>query len=159
EMMLRTIIPGIYGYRTDATDGSQYWGRVGEFWAMPDSPERRASRSSGAGEYAGGLVVLVGLWAGVHAVRRPTGPAAIFDETERRYILFWAAMFVPAALLSWGYHAPFYKLVYSMPYFSTIRNPMKFMHPGHMILIILFGYGLLGLSRRYLEAPLANAAS
>jgi hypothetical protein len=68
-------------------------------------------------------------------------------------------MFIPAALLSWGYHAPFYKLVYSLPYFSTIRNPMKFMHPGHMILIILFGYGLLGLSRRYLDAALANAGS
>jgi hypothetical protein len=159
EMMLRTIIPGIYGYRTDTPDGGQYWGRVGEYWAAPEGPERRASRSSGAGEYAGVPIVLVGLWAVVHALRRRTGPATIFDDTERRYILFWAAMFIPAALLSWGYHAPFYKLVYSLPYFSTIRNPMKFMHPGHMILMILFGYGLLGLSRRYLETVLANAQS
>src|SRR6266540_6051093 len=58
--MLRVIIPGIYGYRVDATDGSEYWGRGGENWSMPDGTARRASRSSGAGEYAGVPIVLVG---------------------------------------------------------------------------------------------------
>lgn len=158
--MLRVIIPGIYGYRVDADDGGAYWGRVGEYWAIPDSPQRRASRSSGAGEYAGVLVVLVGLWGLVHARRRvPAGAKPIYDDRERKYILLWALLLIPAVLFSWGYHAPFYKIIYSLPYFSTIRNPMKFMHVGHMCLMILFGYGLLGLSRRYLESALAPAAS
>lgn len=158
--MLRVIIPGIYGYRMDTPNGGQYWGDVGGNFTVPDSQKRQGEwRSSGAGEYAGVPVVLIGLWAVVHALRRRTGPVAIFEDTERKYILFWAVMFLPAMLFSWGYHAPFYKLVYSLPYFSTIRNPMKFMHPGHMVLLILFGYGLLGLSRRYLDAALANAAS
>lgn len=157
--MLRVIIPGIYGYRTDAEGGAVYWGRVGQDLRYPDGPQRRASRSSGAGEYAGVLVVLIGLWALFHAWRGGAAVKSIFEERERKYIFFWAAMFVPAMLFSWGYHVPFYKLVYWLPYFSTIRNPMKFMHPGHMCLMILFAYGLLGLSRRYLESTLATAGS
>ncbi|MFM1770198.1 MAG: hypothetical protein RJA22_2727 [Verrucomicrobiota bacterium] len=153
--MLRVIIPGIHGYRTDGAEGSEYWGRVGEYWDLPEGAQRRATRSSGAGEYAGLLVVLVGLWALFHA-RREGG---LYDARERRYILLWAALLVPAVLLSWGYHAPFYSLVYKLPYFSTIRNPMKFMHAGHMCLMVLFGYGLLGLSRRCLETAFVPAAS
>ncbi|HEU0011500.1 MAG TPA: hypothetical protein VFT34_16895 [Verrucomicrobiae bacterium] len=158
--MLRVIIPGLYGYRMDTPNGGEYWGDVGGNFAVPDAQKGQYDwRSSGAGEYAGVPIVLVGLWAVVHALRRRTGPTAIFDDKERRHVLFWAAMFIPAAVLAWGYHAPFYKLVFSLPYFSTIRNPMKFMHPGHMTLLILFGYGLLGLSRRCLETAQANVRS
>jgi hypothetical protein len=54
-----------------------------------------------------------------------------------------------AMLLAWGRHAPFYQILYQFPYFSTIRNPMKFMHPFHMALMILFAYGIEGLWRLY----------
>jgi hypothetical protein len=47
-----------------------------------------------------------------------------------------------ALLFAWGRHAPFYKIVYSLPYFSTIRNPIKFMHMFHLCLLILFAFGL-----------------
>jgi hypothetical protein len=153
--MLRVIIPGLFGYRMDTPEGGEYWGRVGEYWPAPEA----GRRSSGAGEYAGVPVVLIGLWAFVQALRRGGGPKATFDDRERKYIFFWAAMFLVGMLLSWGHHAPFYRLVYSLPYFKTIRNPMKFMHPGHMALMILFAYGLLGLSRRYLDTALVNAGS
>jgi branched-subunit amino acid transport protein len=157
--LLRVIIPGLFGYRMDTEGGGEYWGRVGEYWAVPDGPQRRSTRSSGAGEYAGVLVVLVGVWALFYAWRERGGPRPTYDVSERRHIFFWAAMLVPAVLFAVGHHAPFYKLVYALPYFSTIRNPMKFMHPGHMILLILFGYGLLGMYRRYLDVALVSAAS
>src|SRR5262249_16291605 len=38
---------------------------------------------------------------------------------------------------------------YSLPYFSTIRNPIKFMLPVQMALIVLFGYGMECVSRKY----------
>jgi hypothetical protein len=157
--MLRLIIPGIYGYRMDTPDGGEYWGRVGEYWGLPEGAQRRNTRSSGAGEYAGMLVALVGLWAFFHSCRRGEGPKLVFTQGERRYIWFWSGMLLVGMIFSWGYHAPFYRIVYSLPYFSTIRNPMKFMHPGHMALMILFGYGLLGLSRRYLETVLSETGS
>lgn len=144
--MLRVIIPGIFGYRMDTPDGGAYWGRVGEAPGHAD----QMPRYSGAGEYAGVLVMLIGLWAIVEAFRKK---APIFTDTERKLILFWAASAVVAMALGWGRHAPFYKIVYALPYFSTIRNPMKFMHAFHLCFMILFAYGLIGLNRRYLDVP------
>jgi hypothetical protein len=144
---LRVVIPGLFGYQTVRPDGQAYWGRVGEW---PLNPEA-ARRSSGAGEYAGVLVVLVAFWALVQSLSRPRAGPQPFTDRERKFIWFWGAMAVVALVLSWGRHAPFYRLVYALPFFSSIRNPMKFMHPCHLALLVLFGYGLLGLSRRYLE--------
>src|SRR5262249_36787388 len=49
--------------------------------------------------------------------------------------------------------------VYMLPYFSTIRNPAKFLHPFHWSLVILFAYGVHGLYRRYLEPQSEVAGS
>jgi hypothetical protein len=40
-----------------------------------------------------------------------------------------------------------------MPFLTNIRSPMKFMHPLNISLIILSGYGLETLYRRYLSLP------
>lgn len=149
---LRVIIPGLYGYRMDTPDGGSYWGRVGE---TPGAP---GSRFSGAGEYAGVLVVLLALWSLAASLRK----GGVFDDKERHLVWFWAGAFFIAMLLSWGRFAPlpFYEYsIFKLPYFSSIRNPMKFMHAGHMALMILCGYGLLGLSRRYLEGATAATGS
>ena len=151
---LRVIIPGLYGYRMDTPDGGNYWGRVGE---APGAPEQ-GRRFSGAGEYAGVLVVLLALWSLAASFRK----GGVFDDKERNLVWFWAGAFVIAMLLSWGRFAPlpFYEYsIFKLPYFSSIRNPMKFMHAGHMALMILCGYGLLGLSRRYLEGATAVTGS
>ena len=145
---LRLIIPGLFGYRMDTEGGGGYWGRVGEH------PQAPGSRHSGAGEYAGVLVVLIAGWALVRSCRRSSNT---FDETERKLIWFWAGAALVAMLLGWGRFAPFYQWLYALPYASTIRNPMKFFHPLHMSLIILFAYGLRGLARDYLD-PAVNAA-
>lgn len=143
---LRVLVPGLYGYRMDSPDGGVYWGRVGE---APGAAEQMR-RFSGAGEYAGVLVVLLA----VFSFSASFAGTRVFTGGERKMIWFWAAMFLVALVLSWGRFAPgFYKLVYSLPYFSSIRNPMKFMHAGHMALMILCGYGLLAIGRRYLERP------
>lgn len=145
---LRVIVPGLHGYRMDTPDGGAYWGTVGQ---SPGWKESKVGwpRYSGAGEYAGVLVVLLGVWAIVESLRRN---GAAFTHFERRMIWFWAIAGLVSVLFAWGRHAPFYKLVYALPYFHTIRNPIKFMHPAHLSLIILFGYGLQGLCRRYLES-------
>jgi hypothetical protein len=54
-------------------------------------------------------------------------------------------------LLSYGRFAPFYQVLYALPYASTFRNPAKFIHVVEWALLIIFAYGLNGLSRRYLE--------
>lgn len=159
---LRVVVPGLYGYRLDTPSGGDYWGSVGQEAGWEEGHKDPAwvkahpnafPRHSGAGEYAGVLVVLVALWALVHSFAAQGGS---FSSIERRMVWFWGGAALVALLLSWGRHAPFYQFIYALPYFSTIRNPMKFMHPFHMAVMILFAYGLQGIWRRYLE-PAAGA--
>src|SRR5256886_6086956 len=144
---LRIIIPGLFGYRmpelygepVQSVNGSNYWGAMGQTPGVPQS------RHSGSGEFAGVLVTLVALWAGVQSFRRRSNA---FTDAERKLIWFWGGAAIISLLLAFGRYAPFYHWVYSLPYFSTIRNPFKFLHPFHVALAILFACGLQGLSRR-----------
>lgn len=172
--VLRVVIPGLFGYRMDTPDGGEYWGGVGADPRIPEvqkqlnDPDPRVQqqaaqllqsgrmqwRHSGAGEYGGVLVVLIAVWGLVRSLSRK---AQTFSAIEKKMIWFWTAMGVLAVLLAWGHYAPFYQFFYRLPYASTIRNPMKFMHVAHMTLMILFAYGLQGLAREYLE-PVRAAA-
>lgn len=142
---LRIVIPGLFGYRMDTPDGGAYWGAVGR---QPGWEEhgQGLTRHSGSGTYAGILVVLLACW-GVHqSFRRDKG---CFNDKERKAIWFWLAVAVISLALAFGRHAPFYQFIYALPYFSTIRNPIKFLHPFHISVVILFAYALQGMWRRH----------
>ncbi len=155
---LRAIIPGLYGYRMDTPDGGNYWGTAGsdpewdDYFAKPDrNPEqapRKSIRFSGAGHYTGILVVLLAAFAVVQSLR---GAASPLTPQERRWVWFWFGAAVLSLLLAFGRYAPFYQIVYALPYFSTIRIPMKFLHPMNAALVILCGYGLHALWRGWVE--------
>jgi hypothetical protein len=147
---LRVVIPGLFGYRLDTPDGGNYWGAVGQ------RPGVIQSRHSGSGVYGGVLLAVVAIWAVLQSWRKKDCP---FTPSERRMIWFWAGALVISLLLAWGRHAPFYQFVYALPYFSTIRNPIKFMHPFHVALVMLFGYGLQCLWRRYLGKAVVQAGA
>jgi hypothetical protein len=147
---LRVIIPGLFGYRMDTPEGGNYWGAVGQ---QPGAPQ---TRHSGSGVYAGVLVMLLAFWAVASSFRGRESP---FTQQERRFIWFWGAAALVSLLLAYGRHAPFYQLLYQLPYFSTIRNPIKFMHPFSIAVVILFGYGLEGLRRRHIDRNLVKAGS
>ncbi|MSU62671.1 MAG: hypothetical protein EXS31_09785 [Pedosphaera sp.] len=147
---LRVIIPGLFGYRMDTPDGGNYWGAVGQ---QPGVPQ---TRHSGSGVYAGVLVALIAGWAVARAAAKQHNP---FTDRERKYIGFWTVMAVVSLLLAFGRHASFYQFLYALPYFSTIRNPIKFMHPFTICIVTLFAYGLQGLTRQYLEKNLLKSGS
>jgi hypothetical protein len=67
-------------------------------------------------------------------------------------VRFWAGAALVSVLLAWGRFAPFYQLIYHLPYFSTIRLPIKYMHPFHACAGILCAYGLTALARGYLTS-------
>jgi len=146
---LRIVIPGLFGYRMDTPDGGNYWGRVGE---LPSNP-KLMPRHSGAGPYAGVAVVVLGLWAASLLRRKKNNP---LTPAERRWVAFWAAAALLSLALAWGRHAPFYRILYALPYFSTIRNPIKFLHPFSVAAVILFAYGLEALWREYSEKAFAE---
>lgn len=148
---LRVIIPGLFGYRmVDAGSRlyeASYWGQVGRDPRRDLGMNVGYDRHSGSGEYAGILVVLIAGFAAVESFRKK---GSIYTDNQRRMVWFWMITAIICLFLAWGRHAPFYKMIYALPFFSTIRNPIKFMHLFHLALIIIFGFGLAGLWARYI---------
>jgi hypothetical protein len=144
---LRVLSPGLFGYRMDTPDGGNYWGSVGQ------TPGVMESRHSGAGEYAGALVVVLAAFGLANAFRKKSP----FNDFERKVVFFFSSAALVSVLFAWGRHAPFYRLVYALPFFSTIRNPIKFMHPFHMAVLILFSFGLEAIFRMYVRETLTSS--
>ncbi len=105
-------------------------------------------RYSGSGEFAGVLVSLLAIFA-LANVWRSQSP---FAKNERAAVIFWGAVALFSLLASWGRYGFLYKLLYQLPYFSTIRNPIKFLHPFHLAWVILAAYGMEALYRAYMRA-------
>jgi hypothetical protein len=112
-------------------------------------------RHSGNGEYAGVLVALMAVFALANSCRGADTP---FSPAERRIVWFWGGAALFSILAAWGRHGFLYALLYRLPYFSTIRNPIKFLQPFHIIWIILAGYGLEALHRRYMQNAVRRTA-
>lgn len=155
---LGTLIPGLFGYRMDTPDGGNYWGLSGSdpAWdsylkagAEGPAPQGMA-RFTGNGYYSGVLVLVIGLWGLLQSFQKGS---AIYSAQQKKFIWFWAVIALLGVLLAWGRYAPFYRLYYSLPlpFLSTIRNPVKFMHIADWALLMLFAYGLHGLSLRLVQ--------
>ncbi len=106
-------------------------------------------RHTGNGEYAGVLVCLLALFGLASAVRKASSP---YSAIERRTVWFWGAVALFSLLAAWGRHGFLYGWIYHLPFTAQFRNPQKYMHPLHIILIILSGYGLEALGRQYMAA-------
>ncbi|MCC6231804.1 MAG: hypothetical protein IT580_04130 [Verrucomicrobiales bacterium] len=157
---LRAAIPGLYGYRMDTPNGGKYWGRVGSsaawdeyFATSPRDPSKapkdpgHSLRYSGAGHYTGVPVLLLGAFAIAAALRKREH---VLSDTERRWVWFWAVAALLSLLFSFGRFTPFYRIIYALPGFDTIRNPVKFLHPLNVALVILSAYGLQALWRGWI---------
>jgi hypothetical protein len=112
-------------------------------------------RFSSGGIYAGVLVLLIALWGALQSFR---GEKSVFSAGERKFAWFFLVVGVLSLLLGYGRFTPVYRMVYALPYVSTIRNPAKFLSVFNWALLILFAYGVHGLSRRYLDVGAAAVA-
>jgi hypothetical protein len=108
-------------------------------------------RHSGTGECAGIMVSLLALFALANLCRKDP-----YSKSERLAVAFWGLAALFSLLAAWGRFGFLYGLLYKLPYVSTIRNPVKFMHPFHIALLILAAYGMEGLYRRYLRGAAAG---
>jgi hypothetical protein len=170
---LALVVPGLFGYRMDTPSnmemfqdsftGGNYWGAIGRDAAWdhyfqkqgPEPGPNQFIRQSGGGFYAGVLVVLVALWAAVQSFRKDS----VFTLVQRKLLWFWTISVVIALLLAFGRFAPFFQILYALPYVSTMRNPAKFISIVNFSIVILFAHGLHGLHRRYMETALVAATS
>jgi len=165
-------IPGLFGYRGDtprdmaffrrAYAGGSYWGAVGSdlswdlyFSSGKQIPPHGSVRFTGGGNYAGILVDLVAVWAVAQSLRRRN---SVYSLAMRQWIWFWAVIGVISLLFAFGRFAPFYQLIHPLPFFSSIRNPGKFLIFVDLSLVVLFAYGVHGLWGRYLGTIAQPAA-
>ncbi len=154
---LGLVVPGLFGYRMDTPDGGNYWGAAGrdQAWYRYFENGRQGPqpggflRFTGGGNYTGILVVLVAVWAALQGFRKRD---SVFPQSSRKWIGFWVVVAVVSLLLAFGRFAPFYRLLYALPYFSTIRNPAKFTHVFNWSMVVLFAYGVHGLWQRYMAS-------
>jgi hypothetical protein len=152
---LQVLIPGVFGFRqdwhmyeNDQPGADQYWGLIGHM------PGGGMWRLVGTGFYAGVPVVIISLWAIFQSFCRR---GSAFTLPQRRSIWFWTGALVVSMLLAFGRNAPFYQFWYALPYASSIRNPQKFMHVFSWAIVIVFGYGVHGLIKMYMQTPLVRA--
>src|SRR5205823_248815 len=103
-----------------------------------------AFRGGDGSTYAGVLVVLLAAFGVAQSFRRNS---VVLAPAQRKLVWFWCAVLVIALLLMFGRFAPFYKIFYSLPYASLIRNSAKFLHIVEWVLLILFAYGAEALCR------------
>ncbi len=167
---LSLFIPGLFGFRGDTPAnlpealqstylGGVYWGAVGRDLAWdqyfegdrkgpPPNPESQFIRYSGGGAYEGVLVALIALWAVLQSFRKKD---SVFSPNQRKFLWFWTGLAFVALLLAFGRFAPFFQILYNLPYASSVRSPAKFLSPLNWSVVILFACGVHGLSRRFLE--------
>jgi len=166
---LGLFMPGLFGYKMDTPNnmdpnfvndfaGGNYWGGMGRdpnidrFFdsGAKGTPPPGYSRQTGNQNYAGVLVVLIAIWGMTQSLRKRD---SIFSEIQQRQVWFWSVVVILSILFAWGRFSVFYALLYKLPYFSTIRSPTKFIIVFSWAIVILFAYGIDGLSRRALAAP------
>jgi hypothetical protein len=106
-------------------------------------------RYSGSGECAGTIVSLLAVFGMANFFRKDRP----YSKSERIAVGYWGVAALFSLLAAWGRFGFVYQFLYRLPYFSTIRNPIKFMHPFHIAWVILAAYGMEVLYRRYLRGP------
>lgn len=74
------------------------------------------------------------------------------EGRKERY--FWLGCLILTLLLSFGKYAPFYALLHQLPFFSSIRNPNKFLQVFPLCAGVLVAWGLQSLNYQYLTQRL-----
>jgi hypothetical protein len=169
---LALFVPGLFGYKMDTPNnmgvfqdeyrGGAYWGAIGRdpvldqyfaSGAKGTPPQFSFMRQTGGGPYVGILVALLAAWAAAQSFRRQN---SAFEPNQRKMIWFWFAILVFALVMSFGRFGFLggypYRLFFELPGGSLIRNPTKFILVFSWAMVVLFAYGVQGLSRRYLVA-------
>lgn len=166
------FVPGFFGFRMDTPHdlkpemqkshtGGAYWGFGGRDagWDAFFETDRKGQPPGGmfrygmGAGYAGILVIVIAIWAVAQSCRRQK---SFFTASQRKMIWFWLGVMLVSAAFMFGRFAPFYKFLYALPYASTFRNPAKFLHVFEWALLVVFAYGLHGLTTLYLERATAT---
>jgi hypothetical protein len=113
-------------------------------------------RHTGSGDYTGVLVCLLALFGLFNSWRKLNCP---YSKNERQMVWFWGIAALISLLAAWGRHGWLYQFIARLPFLGNIRNAIKFLHPLNICLIVLSGFGLEALHRRYMRGAAIRSGS
>ncbi len=159
EDVLEFAIPEIHGGSNDPRVHSKpgnrpYVGRLGQRCIVPagqSGPHPVTGKPLSAGDefwmpyrqhslYFGFITLLFAV-AGVAGAFRTSAK----DGERRRVdgeVVFWTCAAIVSLLCALGCFTPFYRIVYALPFGSSLRAPVKFVHLVELCTAILAGYGI-----------------
>ncbi len=141
------LVAGTFYGASMRSAAAPYRGRIGRSpgWT-PDQPQRGFRNFAMTGYHLGVIpsALLLAAWLAL-----PT-----LDRERRR--LAWLTLIgaLGCLALAWGRYTPLYRLVFSLPYLGTIRNPEKWLMP-----FMLFAALGIGLALESLRKPADSATT
>jgi len=136
---LTYLIPGFFGWHIHNFDGP-YWGWIGEW---PDWPKNHQGvRNLNLAISTTGTVATVLALLGICVLlsRNLIGPSRM-SERQRYYGHVLLIAGAVALVLSWGWHTPFYEILFKLPLMDKWRNPLKWLEITNFALVALSAVG------------------
>ncbi len=137
---LTYLVPGFFGWHMNHPDGV-YWGWIGEWpeYAKHHEGTRNLNLAISTTGTVATVLALIGvglfLWDGMFGPSRLTDRQKFFG----RVLLFLGFV---TLVLSWGWHTPFYKPVFALPFMDKWRNPLKWLEMTNFALVVLSAVGV-----------------
>jgi len=135
------VFPGLYGWGEQDPEGP-YYGAIGRSLGWPAGGLKSFSLNT---QSEGAVVILLAILA----------VSLLFGKKEKWLTVFWLAAALLALSLSFGRYLDAnpggasgfgpYRLFYSLPMMSDMRNPIKFLYPVMLALSILSAVGFSAL--------------
>lgn len=149
EETIEFIVPSFFGIQSGDQD-LPYWGRLGQSRIGDNNTVKRLGALRQHSLYLGVFQVLFALYAvglGIRNLKRNDRSKAMAETT------FWSLALLATFLLALGRYTPLYKAFYMLPFISSMRCPVKFMHLIEVCTVFLFAVGLDHFLRDILCAP------
>lgn len=153
---LTYLVPGFFGWHMNNPDGV-YWGWIGEWpdWPKHQEGQRNLNLAISTTGTVATVLALIGvgllIWDGLFGPSRLT-------ERQRFYGRILLALGFITLVLSWGWHTPFYRPVFALPFMDKWRNPLKWLEMTNLALVVLSAIGVEHLlTSIHAETPEAKA--
>ncbi len=134
------MIPGFFGWRNGSSQGP-YWGRIGQ-----SAESRNFCLAIFTIGTAGFLLAFLGGAVSL-AKKRTVDSASWLTPEQASYARFALFAVIFGWLLALGKYGPLYEWFYQLPYMDTWRNPLKFLAPVSLVLIVLAACGAQASTR------------
>ena len=143
--LVELACPNLRGYDSGNQKGP-YWGSVGRDVHYAENGGQGFFNFRQHTLYLGAIPLLLALLSVAGSIGRDRAEPDAGDST-RPIVLFWAVVALGALLLALGRYTPLYRLFYSLPMMSGIRDPLKFLHFTEVAVALLAGFGCARLLR------------